>query len=147
MPIRNYLKRRRNNAVLFVLPGIVFCVLSAVFAPDSFWLTWLSLAALLAGLVTVILLLYRTPCPQCQRPLGSIAARAANGWAKNAHCPHCRVSLEEPIKSRSKHGRVNAAPRADSPQPASHECRQRVNPAKRLTRKRIPLTLPVPHLG
>jgi hypothetical protein len=103
MPIRGYLKRRRNRAVLFVLPGIVFCVLSAVFAPDSFWLTWLSLAALFAGLVTVILLLYRTPCPQCQRPLGSIAARAANGWAKNAQCPHCRVSLEEPMESPSNH--------------------------------------------
>jgi hypothetical protein len=103
MRVRNYLKRRRNNAVLFVLPGIVFCVLSAVFAPDSFWLTWLSLAALFAGLVTVILLLYRTPCPQCQRPLGSIAARAANGWAKNAQCPHCRVSLDEPTESPSNH--------------------------------------------
>ena len=51
MTIRDYLKRRRNKAVLFVLLGIAFCVLSAVFAPDSFWLNWLSLAALFAGLV------------------------------------------------------------------------------------------------
>ena len=101
--IRDYLKRRRNNAVLFLLPGIVFCVLSAVFAPDSFWLNWLSLAALFAGLVTVIVLLYRTPCPQCQRRLGSIGARAANGWLKNAHCPHCRVSLDEPMEGPSRH--------------------------------------------
>jgi tRNA(His) 5'-end guanylyltransferase len=35
MTIRDYLKRRRNKAVLFVLPGIAFWVLSAVFAPDS----------------------------------------------------------------------------------------------------------------
>jgi hypothetical protein len=99
MTIRDYLKRRRNKAVLFVLPGIAFCVLAAVFAPDSFWLTWLSLAALFAGLVGVIVLLYRTPCPRCQRPLGSIAARAANGWAKTAHCPGCRISLDEPMGS------------------------------------------------
>jgi hypothetical protein len=103
VPILEYLKRRRNNAVLFVLPGIVLCVLSAVFAPDNFWLNWLSLAALFAGLVTVIVLLYRAPCPQCQRPLGSIGARAANGWAKNAHCPHCRVSLDEPMESPGSH--------------------------------------------
>ena len=28
MTIRDYLKRRRNRAVLFVLPGIVFCASS-----------------------------------------------------------------------------------------------------------------------
>jgi hypothetical protein len=98
MTIRDHLKRRRNEAVLFVLPGIVFCVLSAVFAPDDFWMNWLSLAALFAGLVAVIVLLHRVPCPRCQRRLGSIAARAANGWAKSARCPHCRVSLDESIK-------------------------------------------------
>jgi hypothetical protein len=99
MTIRDLLKRRRNKAVLFVLPGILFCVLSAVFAPDNFWLTWLSLAALFAGLVSVIVLLYYTPCPQCQRPLGSVAARAANGWAKTAHCPHCRLSLDDSMEN------------------------------------------------
>lgn len=97
MTIRDYLKQRRNKAVLLVLPGIVFCVLSAVFAPGSFWLNWFSLAAFLAGLVAVIVLLYYTPCPQCHRPLGSIAARAANGWARIAHCPHCRVNFDEAI--------------------------------------------------
>ncbi len=64
MPIRDYLKRRRNGGVLFVLPGIVLCVLSAVFAPGSVWLNWLSVAALFAGFATVIALLYRTPCPR-----------------------------------------------------------------------------------
>src|ERR1700730_4030023 len=98
MTIRDYLRRRRNRAALFVLPGIVFCVLSAVFAPDSFWLNWLSLATLFAGLVAAIVLLYRTPCPQCQRRLGAIGARAANGWAMNARCPHCRVSLDEAVQ-------------------------------------------------
>jgi presenilin-like A22 family membrane protease len=98
MTIRDYLRRRRNKAVLFVLPGVVFCVLSAAFTPDSFWLPWLSLAALCAGLVGVIVLLYYTPCPQCELPLGSIATRAANGWADTAHCPHCRVSLDDPVK-------------------------------------------------
>jgi hypothetical protein len=97
MTIRDHLKRRRNKAVLLVVPGIALCVLSAVFAPDSFWLNWFSLAVFFAGLVAVILLLNRTPCPQCLRPLGSIAARAAYGWVKTAHCPGCRVSLDEPM--------------------------------------------------
>jgi hypothetical protein len=99
MTMRDFLKRRRNEAALFVLPGILFCVLSATFAYDSFWLNWLSLAALFAGVVAVIVLLYRTPCAQCERPLGSIAARAANGWAKTAHCPVCKTSLDEPLDS------------------------------------------------
>jgi hypothetical protein len=94
MTIREYLMRRRYKAVLLVLPGVAFCVLSAVIVPDSFWLNWLSLAALFAGLVAVIMLLYRTPCS-----LGSIAARAANGWAKTGHCPGCRISLDEPMGS------------------------------------------------
>ncbi len=81
-----------------MLPGILFCVLSATFAYDNFWLNWFSLAAFFAGVVAVIVLLYRTPCAQCRRPLGSIAARAANGWAKTAHCPGCRTSLDEPLK-------------------------------------------------
>jgi presenilin-like A22 family membrane protease len=97
MTIMDHLKRRRNKAALLVLPGVAFCVLSAVFVPDSFWLNWLSLAALFAGLVGVIVLMNRTPCPRCRQPLGSIAARAANGWAKTAHCPHCRVGFDEPL--------------------------------------------------
>src|SRR5579859_6578750 len=104
MTIRDYLKRRRNQVALLVLPGVVFSVLSAIFAPDSFWLNWLSLAALFAGLVAVIALLYRTPCPRCQHALGSIGARAANGWAATAACPHCRVSLDEPMRPADRDG-------------------------------------------
>jgi hypothetical protein len=103
MTIRDYLKRRRNEAVLFVIPGIVSCVLAELFVPDSFWLVWLSFAALFAGLVAVIVLLNRTPCPKCARPLGSIAARAANGWAKIAHCPGCRISFDEPMENHAHH--------------------------------------------
>jgi hypothetical protein len=103
MTIRDHLKRRRNKAALLVLPGVALCVLSAVFVPDSFWLNWFSLAALFAGLVGVIVLLNRTPCPNCDCPLGSIAARAAYGWAKTAHCPHCRVSLDEPMTGAGNH--------------------------------------------
>lgn len=99
MTMRDFLKQRRNEAALLVLPGVVFSALSATFAYDSFWVSWLSLATLFAGVVGVIVLLYRTPCAQCQRPLGSIAARAAHGWAKIAHCPGCRISLDEPMNS------------------------------------------------
>jgi hypothetical protein len=102
MTIRDHLKRRRNKAMLLVLPGVAVCVISAVLGPESFWFSWLSLAALFAGLVAAIVVLYRTPCPQCQTPLGSIAARAANGWAKTAHCPGCGVSLDQPM-SHSGH--------------------------------------------
>lgn len=123
MAIRDFLKRRRNEAVLFVLQGIAFCVLAAVFAPDSFWLNWLSLAALFAGLVAVIVLLYRTSCPQCQRPLGSIAARAANGWAKTRRmtpdCPICgRISRP------SSDPRFSRTPKSP-PQSAIARCQER----------------------
>lgn len=80
---------------LLVLPGIVFCVLSAKYAPGSFWLNWLSLAALFAGILAIILLMRRTPCPRCALPLGAVAVRAAGGWA-TGHCPHCKVSVNAP---------------------------------------------------
>jgi hypothetical protein len=102
MTIRDYLRQRRNKAALLVLPGIVFCVLAAAFAPDNFWLNWFSLAAFFAGLMSVIVLLYRTPCPRCHRLLGSIAARAANGWAKTAYCPNCRTNLDESMQPTSR---------------------------------------------
>jgi hypothetical protein len=84
--------------VLLILPGVILCILSAGFAPDSFWLTWFSLAALFAGMVALIALMRRTPCPKCNFPLGYLASRVASGWAKRgACCPHCRVSLDDPM--------------------------------------------------
>jgi hypothetical protein len=103
MTIRDYLKRRRNEMVQLVLPGIVFCVLSAVFVRGSFWLNCYSLATLLGGIVASIVLMRGTPCPKCQVPFGSLASRAANGWAKTAHCPNCGVSLDEPMGSPASH--------------------------------------------
>lgn len=102
MRMRDYLKQRRNEMALLVLPGIIFCVLSAIFAHDSVWLIGFSLATLLAGMGAIIVLMPRTPCPQCELPLGSVAARAANGWAKDPRCPHCKVSLDEPMQSPVK---------------------------------------------
>jgi hypothetical protein len=98
MTIRNYLRRRGIKLAFWMLPGIVLCVLSSVFTPDSFWLTWFSLATWFAGVVTVIVQMNRTPCPKCRVPLGYFASRAANGWAKHgARCPHCDVSIDEPM--------------------------------------------------
>ena len=98
MTIRNHLKRLRNKRALLVLPGIGCCVLSAMYAPGNFWLNWLSLAALFAGMVAIILLMRRTPCPRCGLPLGAVAARAAGGWVTTGHCPHCKVSINAPMQ-------------------------------------------------
>jgi hypothetical protein len=95
--IRDYLKRQRNKMALLVLPGIAFCVLSALYAPGSFWLNWLSLATLFVGFVAIIVLMRRTPCPRCALPLGAVAARAAGGWGRRGHCPHCKVSINAPM--------------------------------------------------
>ena len=96
MTIREYLKRRGNRMVLVVLPGIIFWYLSAKFAPASFWLNWLSLLVLFAGVVAVFVLMGRTPCPRCHRPLGKAAGSAANlFWRFDVHCPHCGVSVDE----------------------------------------------------
>ena len=95
MTIRHHLKRRRNKLAFWILPGAVLCVFSGMFAPDSFWLIWLSLAALFAGLVVVIVQMNRTPCPECRVPMGVFAARAANGWVRRgAECPSCRVNID-----------------------------------------------------
>ncbi len=96
---------------LLLLPGIVFCALSAMYAPESFWLNWLSLAVLFAGFVAIIQLMRRTPCPRCGLPLGAVAVRAAVGWTTTGYCPHCKVSINAPmsvtapVPDESKSGR------------------------------------------
>ena len=85
-------------AVPLVLPGALFCILSQIFVANNFWVNWFSLATLLAGTVAIIVLMYRTPCPKCQRPLGTAAGKAAIPlWKFDVRCIQCGVSMDEPM--------------------------------------------------
>jgi len=85
--------------LLAVLPGVALCYVSAHFAPGNFWLNWFSLLVLFAGVVALIVLMRRTPCPKCRQPLGHAAAKAAVMlWRFEARCAHCGVNVDEAMQ-------------------------------------------------
>jgi hypothetical protein len=103
--IREHIKRRFHDMLLVVvvayaaLQAIQFAVAQwpTVFltipvlhfvplAPLAFWalVTWFSIR------------LMRIPCPRCLHALGRVGVAVGFGRPIR-HCPHCRVSFDEPV--------------------------------------------------
>jgi len=96
MTIRSYLKRRWT-ATFVGCTTILFAVGLARthLEPQAAW------AAFVLGIASVGLLvanLYRTPCPNCSRPLGGTAFWINTGAVYDIFkCPHCDISLDKPM--------------------------------------------------
>lgn len=108
MTIRDYIQRRfRALALIFALPYAALQILRIVIRhwpgalpaqpaqlvlglaqPRVFWIV---LAWFAFKVITI-------PCPRCSRPLGGAVAVVWGGKKVN-RCPHCRVSLEAPVKA------------------------------------------------
>jgi hypothetical protein len=109
MTIRDYIKRRfRNLALIFVLAYATLQVLSIGIRrwPGTFtakpWLIVLGLTApttLLVILAWFAIKVMTIKCPRCARPLGRAALAALIGNKNINRCLHCRVSLDEPVKT------------------------------------------------
>jgi hypothetical protein len=106
--IRDHIQRRfRALALIFALPYAALQLLRIVIRhwpgalparsshlvlglsqPRVFWIV----VAWFAFKVITI------PCPRCSRPLGGAVA-VIWGSRRVNRCPHCRVSLDEPVKA------------------------------------------------
>lgn len=105
--IREYIQGRfRTLALVFAAPYAVLCIARVVihYRPDALpvqqALLVLRLTDLRVALVVVAWFAFRVfaiRCPRCARPLGGAVA-AIWGSKKANRCPHCRVSLDEPVK-------------------------------------------------
>lgn len=107
MTIRDYIKRRfRNLGLIFALPYAALQILRIYihYRPDAFprkvsvaVLSFTDVRILWVVLAWFTLRVITSPCPRCSRPLGPAIA-VIWGSRKVHRCPHCRVSLDEPVK-------------------------------------------------
>jgi hypothetical protein len=105
MTIREYIKSRGRVVRKFSLVWIVtatilgFAFSSLVEHTDSRnW--WVFMAITLVVVTTVIE--RRTKCPRCKRTLSKLVYESAWRTTGDIHdraCPHCKVSLDEPMDS------------------------------------------------
>jgi hypothetical protein len=105
--IRDYIRGRfRTLALVFAVPYAVLWIARIVirFRPDALpaqqallVLRFTDLRVALVFMAWFAFRVFAIRCPRCARPLGGAVATI---WgAKSANrCPHCRVSLDEPVK-------------------------------------------------
>jgi len=102
MTIREYITRRAWKIVWIAL--VAFLVLQLVVKPLSHWqyLPHVTLVYFLGAVVWTAVSIRRIPCPRCSQPLNAAAMVVANNRKKINKCPHCGVSLDEPMESPAK---------------------------------------------
>jgi hypothetical protein len=96
MTIRGYLQRRwiRSWLALIVLGAIFGISMEFVAKSGALW-NFLRLFAAIVFIWTNWNL-YRTPCPNCSKPLGTTAFFIVSGvGAMTYKCPHCGISLDK----------------------------------------------------
>jgi hypothetical protein len=107
MTIREYIRRRfRNLALIFALTYAALQILSVGIRrwPGAFSAKpWTLVLAFTEPRVLWIIVawfcvrVFTIPYPRCNRPLGAAVA-VIWGSRKINRCPHCRVSLDEPME-------------------------------------------------
>jgi hypothetical protein len=68
----------------------------------EFIITWRVLAV--AGILWAIWNLYRTPCPNCRKPIGSVAVwiNTPLNVMRSPHCPNCDVSIDRELRRKPR---------------------------------------------
>ncbi|MGC2029598.1 MAG: hypothetical protein WA642_06240 [Steroidobacteraceae bacterium] len=112
MTIRDYIKRRfRKLALIFALAYASLQILSLCIRqwPETFsGQSWSIVLGLTAPRVLLVILAWfairvmTITCPRCFCPLGGATVAALIGNKKANRCPHCRVSLDEPVKATDR---------------------------------------------
>ena len=102
MTIREYLKERAAHINGKCIPMSGLALVSAVFARGNVFLAVMTVVMVCGTITTFVVFMRRTPCPRCSLPLGTVAMR----WKSNSYpaprCPHCGISIDEPISGPSK---------------------------------------------
>ena len=106
MTIRQYIKRRFRDMLLVVVGA--YALLQALWACIAHWPQafsappWIFVAAgapliFWAAMLWFFIMWIRFPCPRCLRPLRGEVLSVVTSNKKIHRCPHCRVSLDEPV--------------------------------------------------
>jgi hypothetical protein len=94
--IRDVIKRRVRRLYAISLAGWVAFMITRIMGPKSGW-TPLTIAEAAVLLVPLGIVKF-VKCPKCSKPLGQIASAVALPWRRDpAYCPHCGVSLDDPM--------------------------------------------------
>jgi hypothetical protein len=100
MTIREYLKHRLKvvRLVMLFVAGFVLIGDELLHFFADGYDAYRAAVLLLSGAIVGAIYLYaaRTPCPRCADPLGKAATWAYDD-KKELRCPHCGVSLDEPM--------------------------------------------------
>jgi hypothetical protein len=96
MTIRGYLMRRWIGSMAgYLVVASVVGVAGRAMRENS-WLFYLLATLGIFVAAAIIYNLYRTPCPNCRKSMGSAALWIERGWIDNInHCPECGVSLDK----------------------------------------------------
>jgi hypothetical protein len=105
--IRQHIKRRFRDMLLVVVGA--FALLQILWVciahwPQFFVVAPWSLVAAAAPLLFWLAMFWfftkwaRFPCPRCSAPLRGTVVLVVMGNVHTNRCPHCRVSLDEPVQ-------------------------------------------------
>jgi hypothetical protein len=98
--IRSYLKRRWTGTFLGCIT-ILFAVGLARTHLEA-RVAWAAFVLGITGVALLVANLYRTPCPNCSRPLGGTAFWINTGAVYDIFkCPYCGISLDKQMPGRS----------------------------------------------
>jgi hypothetical protein len=97
MTIREYIKRRFRNLLVVPVVALAVGVLLRITLPHRPFVITATGLGFLAAFAWTVWNVGRIACPRCSVRLGSSAMVFATMNPKFRKCPHCGVSLDEPM--------------------------------------------------
>jgi hypothetical protein len=96
--ISDYLMQRAKKLTYWYMASFIPMGFVLIFKAHSFLFLFGSIVFMFGALVATMLLSSRAPCPSCLRPVG--VWMTWTGQPKRSYsCPHCRVSIDEPMNT------------------------------------------------
>src|ERR1700721_1439616 len=102
MEISDYLQQRAKRHTYWYMASFIPMAVVLMFNLNSFSFIFGSLVVMFGALITLMLLSSRAPCPRCSLPLGMWATWLGKP-KRDYHCPHCKVSIDEPMDSAANY--------------------------------------------